>query len=786
MIRMPVLRGKIRAALANQPNTLTLTSGDGQSATVATAVGSTCTVTVKDQTGTVMSGVPVLWGITEGGSTGSINDTSSTNGSGIASTTPTMGQQAGSYILTASVAGLPSVSFTLTATAGTASTLSLVDGDNQVATVGQAVAIDPSVKVTDDYGNAKSGVSIAWAVASGGGSVNTTGGTTTGADGVATVTSWTLGASAGSNTLTASSAGLTGSPLTFTASGQSAAATQIVVISGQTQSGVTAGSAAAPWVLEVRDGASNPVQGFSVEGVITSGNGSLSTSPQVSAANGRVSFTYTTAQSTIETATLTVLAPGLTGTGTTSTVANVAGALAAVQFAVQPQSNVTTGVTWTQQPSVKLVDQYGNTRLTDTANIALTVSAGTATFSGTTSGAATAGVKAFTGLAFSAGSGIVTVRATATVSGFTVDSNPISVSNPIAHHLTISTEPTTGFVGQPITPTVTVRVEASDNALVTGSTALITASKASGSGTLSGTLSVNAVGGVAAFSNLILSAADTYTLTFASSGLTSDTSGNVVVAAAPSDNEPGGLTTFYNNPLTTLPPLSPAPADAFGWKRFSSSNLSVGSEASFGLPPSPVSPGSVLRCNTPANANGGSGSWLIERPLSGTITTLYTRAYFYFEPGLTCQSTDGTPVTGMKLWFFCQFDPGTGTNYNHYVNLCNSSVNQAFGINTQGNITNRNMHGTYQLSQNRGKWLKLEWLMIANTGGNADGTARTWVDGTSVLNQTNVQYFLNGHTHKFNYAPKFSATWGGSTGPGPDHPVNAFALYADNWYSSGS
>ena len=53
-------------------------------------------------------------------------------------------------------------------------------------------------------------------MASGGGSATGTATTTSGA-GIATVGSWTLGASPGLNTLTATSAGLTGSPVTFTA-----------------------------------------------------------------------------------------------------------------------------------------------------------------------------------------------------------------------------------------------------------------------------------------------------------------------------------------------------------------------------------------------------------------------------------------------------------------------------------------------------------------------------------------------------------------------------------------
>ncbi len=94
-------------------------------------------------------------------------------------------------------------------------------GDNQTAEPGQPVPIPPAVKVTTSAGAALSGVAVTFAVASGGGSL-TGGSQTTGADGVATVGSWTLGDALGANTLTASvtATGVSGNPATFTATGQ--------------------------------------------------------------------------------------------------------------------------------------------------------------------------------------------------------------------------------------------------------------------------------------------------------------------------------------------------------------------------------------------------------------------------------------------------------------------------------------------------------------------------------------------------------------------------------------
>jgi len=141
----------------------------------------------------------------------------------------TLGATAGSNTLTATsgtLTGSP-VTFTATGTAGTATTIALKLGDGQSATVGTDVAILPSVLVTDGT-NPVSGVSVTFAVASGGGSV-TGASATTNASGIATVGSWTLGATPARNTLTATSGTLTGSPVTFTATGTAGTATTIAL-----------------------------------------------------------------------------------------------------------------------------------------------------------------------------------------------------------------------------------------------------------------------------------------------------------------------------------------------------------------------------------------------------------------------------------------------------------------------------------------------------------------------------------------------------------------------------
>jgi hypothetical protein len=101
-------------------------------------------------------------------------------------------------------------------------------GDGQTAVAGEAVAVAPSVLVTDANDNPVEGVSVVFAVASGGGSV-TGASANTDANGIATVGGWTLGTAVGTNTLTATAIGLTGSPVTFNASAENAPPTAPVI-----------------------------------------------------------------------------------------------------------------------------------------------------------------------------------------------------------------------------------------------------------------------------------------------------------------------------------------------------------------------------------------------------------------------------------------------------------------------------------------------------------------------------------------------------------------------------
>src|SRR5205823_14886659 len=93
--------------------------------------------------------------------------------------------------------------------------LVLVSGNNQTAKFQTALAMPLVVSAADTNGNPVAGVTVAFAVTSGGGSLSATS-VMTNLTGQAP-TMLTVGATAGTNTVTASASGLTGSPATFTA-----------------------------------------------------------------------------------------------------------------------------------------------------------------------------------------------------------------------------------------------------------------------------------------------------------------------------------------------------------------------------------------------------------------------------------------------------------------------------------------------------------------------------------------------------------------------------------------
>jgi hypothetical protein len=105
-------------------------------------------------------------------------------------------------------------------------------------------------------------------VASGGGTVDPVTAVLTNSQGIAVVSSWTLGNVAGPNSLTATATGLTGSPVTFTATGEIGPASPFTSTLTATPTSIVAnGISASTIVLQLRDAAGNALPDKSNTGI---------------------------------------------------------------------------------------------------------------------------------------------------------------------------------------------------------------------------------------------------------------------------------------------------------------------------------------------------------------------------------------------------------------------------------------------------------------------------------------------------------------------------------------
>jgi len=203
--------------------------------TVGAIKAESLVVLVTNQNATPVQGVTVAWASTGGSVSAASVPTSA---AGLSKVRFTYGTGAGNQSATATVTGLVGspVSITLNATAGAAVSITKTAGDNGTAPPSSQVTY--TVQSRDTHGNPKGGVTIDWAVASGGGSI-TPAQNTTQANGNASA-AHTLGAGVGAQTATATAAALPTAPtVTFTTTAAVVATTVQVANNTFTPNAVT-------------------------------------------------------------------------------------------------------------------------------------------------------------------------------------------------------------------------------------------------------------------------------------------------------------------------------------------------------------------------------------------------------------------------------------------------------------------------------------------------------------------------------------------------------------------
>ena len=255
---------------ADAPTAVSVYRGDAQRGEVGATLPDSLAAKVADKYGNGVPGVTVSWVVTTAG--GAVSPvTSTSNAAGVAATAWTLGPTAGANGARASIPAVTPVQFSATGIAGGAARIDIVSGDAQSGTVGSALPQQLVVRVTDSHGNLVSDAPITWTILVGGGSLANTS-AATGVDGLASAT-LTLGNVAGLNRVRAVSR--TVGPVTFDAAGQPGPATDLLLTSGDNQTGAVGSVLSDALVARAVDRYGNGVPNLGVAWAVQTGGGSI-------------------------------------------------------------------------------------------------------------------------------------------------------------------------------------------------------------------------------------------------------------------------------------------------------------------------------------------------------------------------------------------------------------------------------------------------------------------------------------------------------------------------------
>jgi hypothetical protein len=329
---------------------------------------------LKDASGNDIAreGVVVTAQISAGGGTLDGGTTSSSDAAGrVAFVDLAIRGSPGTRSLIFAADGFASATASVAVGVGAPGAIEAAAGSDQEAEVGKAVATRPAVVVRDEDGNVLEGIPVTFKVAGGGGSLDGAN-PVTGSDGVATAGGWTLGQKVGANTLEASLSGLdvSGSPVVFTATGTpgSVSAGKSKVSAAPETITASGGSSKSTITVTARDGFDNPIPGLDVT-LSATGPGNTLTQPAApTGSNGSTTgvLSATTPGNRLVSATI-----GGTGVTQTATIAVSAGAPSASRSSATVP-NGTAGKATTIE--MRLRDAQGNDVSGQAGAIALSVS----------------------------------------------------------------------------------------------------------------------------------------------------------------------------------------------------------------------------------------------------------------------------------------------------------------------------------------------------------------------------------------------------------------------------
>ncbi|MDB4912938.1 MAG: hypothetical protein JWM95_582 [Gemmatimonadetes bacterium] len=401
--------------------------------------------------------------------------------------------------------------------------------------------------------------------------------------------------------------------------------------------------------------------------------------------------------------------------------ASPSSAALATQLAIttQPDSAIS-GVPLAKQPIVEVHDSDGKPVHASKAVVTVGIGSGNGSLAGTTSVSAVNGVANFTNLRIT-GAGTNTLIFTsadlisATSASFTVAA-PVQAPTQLA----ITTQPgaATSGLAFGIEPVIVLR-DAS-GATVSGSTAAVTAVISSGLGTLIGATTVNAVKGVATFTNLGITGTGSFTLTFSSPGVPSSTSSSFAVASSGAFAPPNIATHDFNDGT-----FGPYTNDTPGHNSIIADPTGAGR-------------GSVAQVKYDYPANGGGqidlNQYFSLYPKTSYSygSTVFFRGYVYF-PANTVKLTDQNVLRKLVYW---RTDAPNLTQCNLVVLMWGDQIMMNVATSPSNDVSSP--HGVATLVGDQ--WTRVEMQVTMNSAAAVnDGIVRLWINGSLVWERLDMR-----------------------------------------------
>ncbi|HLH08284.1 MAG TPA: PKD domain-containing protein, partial [Terriglobales bacterium] len=380
-------------------------------------------------------------------------------------------------------------------------------------------------------------------------------------------------------------------------------------------------------------------------------------------------------------------------TGSQLNISVTAGTANKLVFTTQPPASSASGAAFT---TVVSVEDAGGNVVTGASN-PITIAIGTNPSSGTLSGTLTVnavnGVATFSGLSIDkAGSGYTLAASASGLSGAV--SNAFNITAGTANKLVFTTQPPASSASGAAFTTV-VSVEDAGGNVVTGASNPITIAIGTNpsSGTLSGTLTVNAVNGVASFTNVSINKMGTgYTLVASTTGLASATSNAFnIVSGSPAQLvftvQPSGTIAGFD----LLPSPQVTVQDAFG---NTVTTASIAITLAIGTNPAGGSLGGTVTVNAVNGIatfpglqinNAGVGYTLVAS--STGVSPAVSNAFTISAAAATCVA----PLPGLVSWWTGDGTPNDLLNANNptvvnAVSYVPGLVGQGFSFGTNGRL----------------------------------------------------------------------------------------------------